>query len=45
MLVMLFMAHYALTGRVHEVHHSNTDSAIAVLYILLDSSEDALCSV
>ena len=28
-----------------EVHRPNTDSAIAALYILLDSSEDAFCSV
>ena len=26
-------------------HRSNTDSAIAALYILLDSSKDAFCSV
>ena len=28
-----------------EVDRPNTDSAIAALYILLDSSEDAFCSV
>ena len=44
MLVMLFKF---LNRQVNynEVRRSNTDSDIAALYILLDSSEDAFCSV
>ena len=40
---------HALIGRqsrgLHELHRSNTLSAIAALYILLDLLEDASCSV
>ena len=45
MLMMLFRAMPKSAGSVHEVRRSNTDSAIAALYSLLDSSEDVFCSV
>ena len=45
MLVMLFKFLNNRQVNYNEVRRSNTDSAIAALYILLDSSEDAFCSV